>query len=287
MSDAVPFTGLSAHGGESLTLRPGARAVLAAAGRRAALALAGVALVVGVWWLISLGSVAVRVPSPASVLSTLRDDWSSIPALAYIAFQSGGIGDAVGYTTLNVIIGVAIGSTAGFVLGAVLGRVEAARDFLEAPMLVLGTIPILTLLPFLVIWFGTASIVQSGLVIIFSLITVAAVVQRAALDVGPRYSEYAASLGAGDGRILRDVVLPAVVPAAIGGVRVAAAAGWSFETVAELLGGQHGAGKLITAMEAISATNVIVAVVLALGVIAVLLDAAIAVAGGLLVRWQE
>ena len=67
MSDALPFTGLSAYGGESVSLRPGSRAVAVAAGRRAALALAGVALVVAMWWLISLGSVAVRVPSPASV----------------------------------------------------------------------------------------------------------------------------------------------------------------------------------------------------------------------------
>jgi ABC-type nitrate/sulfonate/bicarbonate transport system permease component len=286
MSDAAPLAGKVSLD-EKLSLRPAARTLVVAGARRTVLAAFGIALVVGVWWLISLNTTPVRVPSPSDVVSTLSNDWSNIPALSYIAFQSGGIGQAVGFTTIHVIEGVAVGSGAGFVLGAVLGRVRLARELLEAPMLALATIPILTLLPFLVIWFGTASIAQSGLVVMFALVTVAAVVQQAALDVGRRYTEYAASLGAGDARVLREVVLPAVVPAAIGGVRVATAAGWSFETVSELLGGQHGAGKLISAMESISATNVIVATVIAIGTVAVLLDCAIALVGGLLVQWQE
>jgi sulfonate transport system permease protein len=287
MAGAAPsLTGLAVER-EEIRLRAAPLPMLRAAGRRVVLAVLGVALIIFIWWLISLGSASVRVPSPIDVGSTLWQDWGSIPALTFIAFQAGGIGEAVRFTTINVILGVLFGSLAGFVLGAVLGRVRLARELLEAPLLVLGTIPILTLLPFLVIWFGTARLVQSALVIIFALITVAAVVQQATLDVGQRYTQYAASLGAGGARILWEVVLPAVVPPTVGAVRVAAAAGWSFETVAELLGGQHGAGKLITAMQSLAATDVIIAVVLALGCSAVLLDALIAALGGLVVRWQE
>lgn len=255
--------------------------------RRLVLAGLGLGLVIGAWWLLALGTDPIRLPPPDVVWETFLADFDAIPALQFVAFQEGGIGDALVFTTTNVLLGVALGSAIGFPLGALLGRVRVARDLLEPPLIVASTIPVLTLAPFLVIWFGTGRIVQSGMVILFSLVTVAAVTQQATQQVGERYTQYASSLGAGQRAILRYVVLPAVVPAAVGAVRVALAAGWSFATVAELLGGNAGIGKLVQTMQGISATADIIAAVLALGVVAVLVDAVVTAAGRFLVRWQE
>lgn len=260
---------------------------LRSAAASAALAASGVALVIGIWWLISLGADPVRVPSPQVVFDTLIADWDSIPALSFIAFQSGGIKQAVAYTTVNVLVGVGVGASIGFVIGALLGRVRLAREVLTPALFVLGTVPVLVLAPFLTIWFGTARFVQAGLVIVFALVTVVAVTQQATLDVGERYTNYAESLGARPSLLLRAVILPAIVPAAIGGIRVAVAAGWSFATVAELLGGNKGVGKLIQTMQGLSATADIMAAVIALGIVAVLVDAVIRFVGQWVVRWQE
>lgn len=253
----------------------------------ALLALIGVGVVIGIWWLIALGSDPVRIPSPQIVWQALIDDWNEIPALSFIAFQSGGIKQAVGYTAMNVVVGVGIGASIGFVVGALLGRSRLARETLSPALFVMSTVPVLILAPFLTIWFGTARIVQAGLVIVFALVTVAAVTQQATLDVGERYTNYAASLGARRSLLLRAVILPAIVPAAIGGIRVAAAAGWSFATVSELLGGNQGVGKLIQTMQGLSATADIMAAVIALGIVAVLVDAVIRLVGTWVVRWQE
>jgi len=204
-----------------------------------------------------------------------------------VSFQAGGIRDAVLYTAVNVVMGVAIGTAIGFPLGALLGRSRLAREALTPPLLLLTTVPVLTLLPFLTIWFGTSRIVQAGLVILFALVTVAAVAQNATSSIPPHLTGYAASLGARPPTVLREVVLPASVPAVIGAVRVATAAGWSFESVAELLGGNHGAGKLIQTMQGMSATPDIMATILALGILAVIVDAIIQMAGRWAVRWQE
>ncbi|MCW3014943.1 MAG: binding--dependent transport system inner rane component family protein [Solirubrobacterales bacterium] len=264
-----------------------ALAATRAAAQTAGLAVAGVALIIGAWWLISLGTDPVRVPSPQLVFDTLRADWNNIPALSFIAFQSGGIKQALVYTTVNVVGGVAIGAAAGFVLGALLGRVRLARELLGPPLFVLGTVPILVLAPFLTIWFGTARIVQAGLVIAFALVTVAAVTQQATMDIGERYTDYAQSLGASPRIVLVSIVLPATLPPALGAVRVATAAGWSFATVAELLGGNKGTGKLIQSMQGLSATADIMAAVVALGITALVIDAAIRLIGTWVIRWQE
>jgi len=248
----------------------------------------GIAILIGLWWLIASTTVSVRLPAPPEVFNALISGWDNIPSLQFVAFQSGGILSALAYTSVTVIVGVAIGSAAGFVLGAVMGRVDAIRDLLSFPLLLLGTVPLLVLLPFMLIWFGASSrIVQSALVIAFALVTVAAVTQQATEDIGARYVDYATCLGASRARILREVILPGTVPAVVGAVRVAAATGWSFATVAELLGGQSGTGKLIQAMQGISSTDVILAVVIALGTAAVILDALISTVGAMVLRWQE
>jgi ABC-type nitrate/sulfonate/bicarbonate transport system permease component len=255
--------------------------------RSGVLGAAGVLAVGIVWWLAARQLGAVRLPGPIEVLRTLRDDFDNIPALLYVSFQSGGIKDAVLHTAGNVAIGVAIGTAVGFPLGAILGRSRITREILAPPMLVLSTIPVLIVLPFLAIWFGTSRFVQEGLVIMFALVTVAVVAQNATMDVAGRFTQYAASLGATRWTMLREVILPAVVPPVIGAVRVATSAGWSFAALSELLAGNAGTGRLIQTMQGMSATADIMATILALGVLAVLVDTAVAGVGRWLVRWQE
>ena len=252
-----------------------------------ALAVAGIVVVLGIWWLVALQLGPIRMPTPAEVLDALRADFTRIPAVEFSSFQTGGIFAAVVYTVTNVLVGVSVGSSTGFLTGALLGMSRTANELLWLPLVILSTLPVLVLAPFLVIWFGTSRIVQSGLVITFAFVTLAAVVRQATESVSGYYRNYAASLGAGWRMTLREVILPAVVPPTIGGVRVALAAGWSFEAVAELLGGSRGTGKLIQTLQGMSATADIMAVLAALAFAGVVTDAVVVVAGKRIVRWQE
>ena len=191
--------------------------------RRTALAVLGVAAVVGLWWLIALDTISARVPSPPEVIEAIERDFTSIRALEYVLFTTGGIYQNLLYTIENVLLGVSIGTAIGFPLGVLIGRVRLARDLLEPPLLVLGTVPVVMLLPFLTMWFGTARIAQNGLVIFYAALTVAVVAQQATLNVAGRFEQYATSLGAGQGRILGRVILPAIVPEVLGAVRASLA----------------------------------------------------------------
>src|ERR1700741_783701 len=168
-----------------------------------ALGIAGFLVVGAVWEAISLVSDPARLPSPIHVLEVIPDRWSSVPSLSYVTFQDGGIGAALGYTIVNVLIGVGIGAIAGIPIGILLARSHVFRSLAEPPLLFLGTVPLLILLPFITLWFGTARVAQSGLVIVFTFLTVAFAVQGAARTVGERYANWAACLGPSPVRILR------------------------------------------------------------------------------------
>jgi ABC-type nitrate/sulfonate/bicarbonate transport system permease component len=252
----------------------------------AALALCGLALVGLVWQMIASASNASQVPAPADVWQSMTQDWHQIPALSYLEFQSGGIGAAVGYSTVHVLIGVAVGTAVGLPLGIALARVRLVRLLAAPPLSLLGTFPLLALLPFITLWFGTAGFAQSGLVMLFACLTVTFAAESAAVSVSDQYADYASSLGASPQRILWTVVLPAAGPTVIGAVRVALAAGWSWQAIAELLGAHHGVGRVIDVSSRLGAVSDIAATVLCLAAVAVTCDAVVAGVGGVLVRWK-
>lgn len=251
------------------------------------LALTGLAGVIGLWWLISAGTISARVPTPPEVVAAIQRDFWDIKALEYMLFTTGGIYQHLSYTFANVIIAVTMGTLAGVGIGVLISRVQTARGLLEAPLLFMGTFPVVMLLPFFTMWFGTARLAQNGLVLFYSFMTVALVARQATMNISGHFEQYAISLGARPGRFLVRVILPAIVPEVIGAVRVSLAAGWGFETVAEILGAPAGAGRLIQVFSVAVMTPDIFGVLVCVGVLAVVVDAAVAGVGKWLVRWQE
>jgi ABC-type nitrate/sulfonate/bicarbonate transport system permease component len=136
------------------------------------------------------------------------------------------------------------------------------------------------------LWFGTAGFAQSGLVMLFAFLTVTVAAESAAVTVSDQYSDYASTLGASRQRILWTVVLPASGPTVIGAIRVALAAGWGWQAVAELLGAHAGVGRVIDVTARLGAVSDLAATVLCLAVVAVICDAVLAGAAGVVLRWK-
>jgi ABC-type nitrate/sulfonate/bicarbonate transport system permease component len=263
------------------------RTAVAAALSRLVLAAGGISIVIALWWFVSLTTAAIRVPAPLDVWEAIQRDFWNIPAVQALHLAEGGIFHNAIYTMNTVLLGVGVGTAVGLAVGLLIARVRIARQLLEPPLLLLGTVPVIIVLPFLLIWFGTARFAQAGLVIFYSTLLVVIVTQNAVMNVVGRVERYAASLGATRLHLMRHVIVPAVVPEVIGAVRVTMAAGWGFATVAELLGAPRGAGRVIQAFTTTTATADIFAVLVCVGTLAVTLDAVVAAGGRWLGRWQE
>ena len=255
--------------------------------RQLILAALGVGLMLVLWALAAAATEPVRIPSPILVFDAIRQNLFEIRALEFASFGTGGIIQNLTYTAFNVLIGVVAGAVAGFAIGLLIGRVRIIRNLLEPPLLFVGTVPVLVLLPFLSLWFGTGRLATNGMVIFYTMVTVAVVTQQATTNISNYYDNYALSLGASSTRVLLQVVRPAVIPEVLGAVRVALAFGWGFQAIAEVLGGQIGAGRVIRVYAQYAATAEILSIVFSVGVLAVIVDAIVAGVGRWVVRWQE
>ena len=255
--------------------------------RQIVLAVIGVGILVALWWVASLNAEAVRVPPPQAVWDGVWTNLFDMKSVAFVSFGSGGIVQNLFYTTWNVLLAVSVGTVLGVSVGVLVGRYRRARTWLEGPLLFLGTIPVLVLLPFLSLWFGTSPLATNGLVIFYTFGTVAIGAQHATTNVSGYFEQYARTLGAGERVILARVVAPAIVPEIIGSVRVALAFGWGFQAIAEILGGQQGAGRLLRVLSQSSSTAEMLAVVLVVGAVAVTTDWLVTAGGRWITRWQE
>lgn len=261
---------------------------LRGAGRDAATGALGVGAVIAVWAIVAIAlDDATRLPSPLGVFEVVGSAWTSIPALTYITFQEGGIADALAYTAVRVLVTVTIGCLVGLVVGIAMARSRLIDGLLNVPLTVFGTVPLLVILPFVTLWFGTAGWAQSALVLAFAVITATFTARGAAVAVSGHYTDYARCLGASRARVLWSVVLPASMPEFFGAIRLSLAIGWGWQCLAELQGGNNGMGRIFKFTAQLNDTATLLAAILCLVCTAVIVDAVAALIGRYITRWTE
>jgi ABC-type nitrate/sulfonate/bicarbonate transport system permease component len=250
------------------------------------LGILGILLLITGWWGLSRWLPPVQAPSPLAVWHELSSRFWHDQELEAAGITSGGFAGAVVYTALNVVIAIAIGSIGGIVVGLASARNWAVRDLFDPILLVFGTVPILVGAPFLLLWFGTTNLAQISLVTFYVAMVMAFYARRAAENLPPVHEEYAATLGARKFRVFRDVLAPGVAPELIAGVRIALASAWGLQVIAEQLGAPLGVGRVIDVIGPTYNTAALFAIILLMGVVAVVADLIVFSFSKWVIRWK-
>lgn len=246
----------------------------------------GMFLLVGIWQLLTIFVPSSLLPAPHAVAWRIANDFFSARELTYFGLPNASLLGSMLYTAENVVIAVTIGSVLGAVTGLVTARFRLARSIIDPVVLTAGTVPILVVAPFFLIWFGVGRASATTLVLIYVCVTLYLFAQKAADNLDPVYEEFARTLGATPRRIVRDVLIPGTVPQILGGVRIALAGAWGLEAIAELLGSQKGIGKAVELFAGAVDVEGIFAALLVLGVVAVLFDAITASCFAKIAAWN-
>jgi ABC-type nitrate/sulfonate/bicarbonate transport system permease component len=236
------------------------------------LALVGIALLVGAWYLVSPKLGPLRLPSPTATFSTMTHEFFSSRVISAGYGGNGGILAQLIPTIERTLEGVAIGGLFGVAAGVAMASVETLRIIVQPPLEALRLTPSLVAAPFLVLWFGVSPWAEIGLVAFYTFVTLQVYTFTAVRNLPPEYMNFAATLGASRWRIVRTVVLPAILPEMIGGLRAILQLAWGLEIVAELLGAQRGIGHMISSMLYLFRTDIIIAGILWVAIVAVITD---------------
>ncbi len=189
------------------------------------------------------------------------------------------------YTITRTLSGFACGGSLGIILGIVLGRNKATREFVELPLEGLRAIPPLGLIPFLLMWFGPTAITQFILITSYTFFVTTIYTRNAVRNVNPIYIQLAKTLGANNSNILRTVIVPAILPELIGGLRVALAMSFGIEVLSELMGAPYGMGKFFWIMIPFLNTRSLFAGILVIILVALFFDKIFMAITSYLIRW--
>jgi ABC-type nitrate/sulfonate/bicarbonate transport system permease component len=246
----------------------------------------GILLALLLWWALSLSISPWVLPPPGAVAERIGRDFFVAKVLAFYGLAETGLLSSMIYTATNVIASVIVGGVIGTVAGLISARIALARAILDPILTTVGTIPILVLAPFFLIWFGTGRLSALVLITIYVVVILYVYAQRAADNLDPVYEDNARTLGASDREILRGVLIPGTLPQILGGLRIALAGAWGLEAIAELMGAQQGIGKIIELLAGSLDNEGIFACLVVLGLVAVVADALAGAAVRHATRWN-
>ncbi|TPW78275.1 ABC transporter permease [Schumannella sp. 10F1B-5-1] len=249
--------------------------------------LLGIAVVLVAWQLAALVVDSRGIlPSPIEVARDFGFSFFDDAGLRYLGVKTPGYLPNLAYTIGASALAWAIGSVLGAVVGLLSARIQLFRSVSEPLFFVFGAVPALVLAPFFSVWFGQGLENKLVLVAFYCFVSVGLVAQSAAQAFPPSSEEYAATQGLDARARFLHVLVPGTLPVVLAGLRIALATAIAVQTTIELLGSQFGAGRLIALRASQGDLSSIIGLSLALGAIAVALDALLRAIIRGIVRWQ-
>jgi len=244
----------------------------------AASAVLGFLILLAVWWGTSLifHTRAVILPSPPAV-------WRALTEMA----AAGALGLDVRTSLVELFWGFLVGTALGLATGMALARSRGAAAFLEPIVETFRFILPFSMVPLLVVWFGT-SILGKIFVVAYACYFVVAINTAAAIvEIDPLILKAARMLGYSGSRLLLRVIVPAALPRILTGLQVAIAYAWVSVIAAEYIGAQAGLGYMITNAQTGLETDKVIAGMVIIGAVGLILSQGVALLRRLTVPYRS
>lgn len=177
-----------------------------------------------------------------------------------------------------VIIGVPI--------GIAMGLNETVRGILDPLIEIYRPVPPLAYLPLMVIWFGIGETSKILLIYLAIFAPVALSAVAGVSSVAQARIRAAQALGANRWQLLRFVVLPNALPEILTGIRIGLGVGWSTLVAAELIAATRGLGFMVQSAGEFLATDVVIAGISVIAIIAFGLELALRALQRRLTPWH-
>lgn len=162
-----------------------------------------------------------------------------------IYFTQGNVWRHLWVTTSQVLAGFFLGSALGTALAVAAGVSETLRRYLKPYVVILDATPRIAIGPLIIAWFGFGFEAKLVIVTLVCFFPPFVNTLTGMLTTDEDRLQMMKSLGASQSQILWKVMLPAMVPTVMAGVRLAMAAALGGALVAEFVSANEGMGVLM------------------------------------------
>jgi sulfonate transport system permease protein len=215
-------------------------------------------------------------PPPAVVFQTFAD-------LA----ASGELWDHLRISLVRVFTGFGMGLVAGLALGAAMGLSPTVRAYVFPLFKAFSQVPVIGWLPLLMLLVGIDEGLKFLLIAKATLVPVTINTCQGIQGVPNRFIEVAKVYGFTRWQMLTKVVFPAATAPIWNGVRYGLTHAWLALVVVELLASSEGIGFLIVYGRQLFQLDVVLAAVLAVGIVGFAIDRLLSLTEAWLLRWRK
>jgi sulfonate transport system permease protein len=200
-------------------------------------------------------------PAPSAVVRTLADLSAGGTLLAHVVA-----------TLVRLFLGYVVGAGVATVLGVVCGRSAGVRAALDPTLQALRSIPSLAWVPLFLLWLGIQESSKVALIAVGAFFPVYLNLVTGIVAIDGKLVEVGLLHGYRGVRLAHRVLLPAVLPAYVAGLRSGLGLAWMFVVAAELLGASRGLGYLMVDGQTTGRPELVIAAILLFAVLGKLTD---------------
>jgi len=235
-------------------------------------------LLLALWEALSRFGIAPRnlLPPPSAVAKALGDLWIA-----------GELWGHVEITLVRVALGFLVGTLAATVLGGLTGYSPLWRRLLDPSLQALRSIPSIAWVPLFVLWLGIFEASKVTLIAVGAFFPIYLNTLAGIQQVDRKLVEVARIHGYRGAALVGRVLLPAMLPAYVTGLRGGLGLAWMFVVAAEFMGASEGLGFLLIDGQQTGRPAHIIAAILLFAIFGKLSDLVLAVASRRFVAWQD
>lgn len=236
--------------------------------RQLTLSAATLLVLLAIWWSVTALKLIspLFLPAPQQVLHQL------LTVASAQGFMDATLWQHLSASLTRILIALFAAALIGIPVGIAMGLNATVRGILDPLIELYRPVPPLAYLPLMVIWFGigeTSKILLIYLAIFAPVALSALAGVKSAQQVRLRAAR---SLGASRWQVLWYVVLPGALPEILTGLRIGLGVGWSTLVAAELIAATRGLGFMVQSAGEFLATDVVLAGIAVIAVIAFTLE---------------
>jgi NitT/TauT family transport system permease protein len=238
-------------------------------------ALALIAVLIATWWGVVIATHSVIFPTPWAVITG-----------TFELLENGTLWRHIGASLLRVGAGFGLAVCVAVPLGLWMGWVAGAYRTLNPIFQILRPISPIAWIPIAILWFGVGDASPIYLIFISSVFPMVVQTTVGVHTIEKRYLRAAENFGVSRRTLFRQVVIPAVLPQIIVGMRIGLGVAWLVVVAAEMIALHSGLGYMI--MDSRNAGNrydLVVAGMIIIGLIGLSLDTTMRILEG--TKWAR
>ena len=240
-------------------------------------AMALIAVLIAAWWLMVYLTHSLIFPTPWGVVT---GTWELL--------KNGTLWDHIGASLMRVGAGFGLAVCVAVPLGLWMGWVSGAYRTLNPLFQILRPISPIAWIPIAILWFGVGDAAPIYLIFISSVFPMIVQTTVGVHTIEKRYLRAAENFGVSRRTLFTQVVIPAVLPQVLVGMRIGLGVAWLVVVAAEMIALHSGLGYMI--MDSRNAGNrydLVIAGMIIIGLIGLSLDAIMRLLEGIRwIRWR-